>query len=458
MATGYVARLRQAGAHLAIPRLAGQAVRRLGWGVADQAVSSLTNMAVSIYVVRSLGAVQFGAFSLAYVTYGLILNASRGLATDPLIVRYSGVTTRSWRRAVKGSTGMAIVVGLAAGVCVLAAAMAFSGAARAAFIALGLTTPGLMLQDSWRFSFFAAQRGWHAFLNDAIWGATLLPALVLLRATGHGNVFWFMLAWGGGAYVAALVGVVQAGMLLPRPSLALRWFSQHGDLGIRYLFEGTSSNVAGQARGYGTAAIVGLAAVGYVQASVTLMGPMTVLILGMGLVAIPEAARLAHRSPHRVPLFSAMVGGGLALLGVTWGVVLLIAVPRGLGSWLLGPIWRPTYPLVLAQTFVVAGIALARGAGIGLHGLGAARRSLRAAISAAVLTSAGTLIGAALGGAAGAIYGMGAGGWVAVVVYWVELRAALREHDATAGTAGLGGKRASGRHRSGARKTVETSS
>ena len=52
-----------------IPPTAGQAVRRLGWGVADQAVSSLTNFAVSIYVVRTLGATQFGAFSLAYVTY-----------------------------------------------------------------------------------------------------------------------------------------------------------------------------------------------------------------------------------------------------------------------------------------------------------------------------------------------------------------------------------------------------
>ena len=41
-------------------RLRSHAVRRLGWGVADQAVSSLTNFAVSIYVVHALGAAQFG--------------------------------------------------------------------------------------------------------------------------------------------------------------------------------------------------------------------------------------------------------------------------------------------------------------------------------------------------------------------------------------------------------------
>ncbi|MDR2986820.1 MAG: hypothetical protein LBV34_18475, partial [Nocardiopsaceae bacterium] len=64
--------------------------RRFGWGLADQAVSSLTNFAVSLYVARTLGAVQFGAFALAYVTYSFVLNASRGLATDPLLVRFSG--------------------------------------------------------------------------------------------------------------------------------------------------------------------------------------------------------------------------------------------------------------------------------------------------------------------------------------------------------------------------------
>ena len=66
-----------------------QVSRRLGWGVADQGVSSLTNFPVNIYIARKLGAVQFGAFSLAYVTYSFALNASRGLATDPLLVRFS---------------------------------------------------------------------------------------------------------------------------------------------------------------------------------------------------------------------------------------------------------------------------------------------------------------------------------------------------------------------------------
>ena len=66
------------------PIARGPAAGRLGWGLADQAVSSITNFALGIVVARSLGPTEFGAFSLAWVTYGVALNLSRGLATDPL--------------------------------------------------------------------------------------------------------------------------------------------------------------------------------------------------------------------------------------------------------------------------------------------------------------------------------------------------------------------------------------
>src|SRR2546430_10872492 len=119
-------------------RLPRQGVRRLSWGVADQAVSSLTNFAVTIYIARVLGATQFGAFSLAYVTYAFVLNASRGLATDPLVVRYSNAGQAEWRRAVAQSTGTAATVGLVAGAGSMAVAVIFHGTPRPAFLAPGL--------------------------------------------------------------------------------------------------------------------------------------------------------------------------------------------------------------------------------------------------------------------------------------------------------------------------------
>ena len=108
-------------------RLVRQASRRLSWGIADQAMSSISNFAVNIYIARTLGAAQYGAFALAYVTYGFALNASRGLGTDPLLVRFSATNLPIWRRAVTSCTGTAAVVGLAIGACVLVASALFHG-------------------------------------------------------------------------------------------------------------------------------------------------------------------------------------------------------------------------------------------------------------------------------------------------------------------------------------------
>ena len=407
-----------------------QMARRLGWGVLDQGVSSLTNFAVAIYVVRALGAAQFGAFSLAYVTYAFVLNASRGLSTDPLMVRFSGVEAPVWHRAVANCTATALLVGSAAGMCVFAATAVMSGPVRLAFLALGLTLPGLMLQDSWRYSFFAHGRGSQAFLNDAIWAATMMPALIVLRKTGHDSVFWFVLAWGGTASLGASVGPLQA-RVLPRLRGAWEWLYQHRDLGLRYMAEGTSNSGATQLRGYGIGLLLSLTAVGYVQAATTLTGPVTVLFLGMALVTIPEAARVLRRSPRHLPLFCLLVGGALATGALLWGVFLLVAVPRGFGQWLVGPIWRPTYPLLLPQTIYLIGMGFSGGAATGLHALGAARRSLRAMLFGSVLTVICSLTGAVTVGTAGAVSGTAIATWIWALITWWQFRKALREADHT---------------------------
>jgi len=424
--TGAQVRTGLAGSRIAVSlRLQGHRVRRLGWGVADQAVSSLTNAAVSIYVARTLGAVQFGAFSLAYVTYSFALNASRGLATDPLMVRFSATDRPTWRRAVASCTGTAATVGMVTAACVLAAAALLHGTARVAFFALGLTLPGLLLQDSWRYSFFALGRGGQAFLNDAVWASTLVPALVLLRLTGHANVFWFVLAWGLAATVAAAIGPLQS-RVIPRLSDAKGWVSRHRDLGPRYLMENSSNSAAVQLRTYGIGFIMGLAAVGYVQAASTLMGPFLVIFFGMSLVTVPEAARVLRGSPRHLPLFCLLVSGGLALLGLAWGVVLLVALPRGLGHLLLGRIWRPTYPLVLPSTIAIVGSCVIAGASAGLHALGTARRSVRAMVFTSAAYLACGLVGAVLGGAVGTVRGVAVAAWLGVLFWWWELRAALQ--------------------------------
>ena len=211
--------------------------RRFGWGLADQAMSSVSNAAVSFYVARELGAAAVRRVQPRL--RHLLLRAQRLAGPGHRPAGGQVQQRRTGRLAARGGAehrhrGDRRPGGR--GCARMAAAMVLHGTPRLAFLALGLTLPGLLLQDSWRYAFFAVGRGSQAFLNDTVWTLSLLPALVLLRVTHHGTVFWFVLAWGAAATVAACVGPLQA-RVLPRLASAWTWVSHHRDLGPRYLAE-----------------------------------------------------------------------------------------------------------------------------------------------------------------------------------------------------------------------------
>jgi O-antigen/teichoic acid export membrane protein len=364
------------------------------------------------------------------------------------MVRFSATDLPTWRRAAAECTGTAVGVGLAAGALANGAGLLLGGTTGSAFLALGLTLPVLLLQDSWRYSFFALGRGHHAFVNDAVCAAALLPALALLQISGHASVFWFVLAWGATTGVGAAVGPLQA-RVTPSLSGAGRWLSTQRDLGPRFAAEGSASAVGGQLRSYGVDFILGLADVGYLQAATTLMGPFRIVYTGISLITVPEAARLLRRSPQRLPLFCVAVSAGFAVLGFVWGAALLVAMPRGLGHLMLGSLWRPTYPLVLPSTISIMGMAGAGiGAGTGLHALGAARRSLRAMVISAALTVAGAIAGAmATGTAAGTMWFIAIASWLNALVFWWQFRRALRESETSPDPGRSSPRHPAGRHR-----------
>ncbi|WUJ68646.1 hypothetical protein OG809_26495 [Kribbella soli] len=399
-------------------------LRRLTWGLADQAVTSLVSFLVGVVVARQLGALQFGAFSLAWVTYGVVLNISRGLGTDPLAVRFSGLERPVWRTAVAKSSGMAIVVGLGTGAICALVGLLLGGHAGQAFIALGIVLPGLMLQDSWRFAFFASGQGGKAFVSDITWALGLVPLLYL--ASQHASVTRFVLAWGGAGVFAALVSGLQAG-ILPRPALARRWLSEHRDLSLRYLTENVTLSGAYQLRMYGLGAFAGVAAVGTVRGAEMLLGPFFIVLSGIGLVAVPEAARVLRRSVRALPWFCLALGGAQALAALAWGLLLLFALPDKWGHALLGEVWLTASALVLPATLSVASAGFNTGAAAGLRALGIARRSLKAQLCASAFYLVGGVLGGALDGARGSAWGAACATFAAAFVWWYTLRVGVRE-------------------------------
>lgn len=398
-------------------------VGRLSWGLADQAASSMTNFAVGIYVARSLGLTAFGVFSLAWVTYGVVLNVSRGVATDPLMVRFSGVPDASWRAAVARSSGTALGVGGALGAACLVAGLGLGGSVGSAFACLGVVLPLLLLQDAWRFAFFAAGAGRKAFANDLVWGVALVPAMVV--AAHVGSVTAFVLAWGGSAAVAAGYGCFQSG-IRPRPTGVRAWLGEHRDLGYRYLVENVSNSGASQLRAYGLGAIVGVGAVGVIRGAELLLGPFLALLMGLSLVTVAEAARVLRRAPHRLGAFCLLLGGGQAVAALLWGGALLL-MPDRFGALVLGGVWHSASELIVPVTLGVAGAGLGTGAAAGLRALAAARRSLRSQLIASACYVVGGLGGAALAGTAGSAWGVAAATLGSSAVWWLQLRSALRE-------------------------------
>ncbi|MFE9406604.1 hypothetical protein ACFYNY_33410 [Streptomyces sp. NPDC006530] len=399
-------------------------VGRLSWGLADQAASSVSNFAVGVYVARSLGLAAFGVFSLAWVTYGVVLSVSRGLATDPLVVRFSGVPQASWRTAVARSAGTSLAVGAAIGAACLAAGLALGGGVGPAFACLGVMLPGLLVQDAWRYAFFAAGTGRKAFVNDLVWGLALVPALVM--AARVDTVAAFVLAWGGSATVAAAYGSFQSG-IRPRVGEARLWLREQRDLGYRYLAENVGVSGASQLRAYGLGAIVGVSAVGVVRGAELLLGPFMALLMGLSLVTVAEAARVLRRAPDRLRGFCLLLGGGQAVAALLWGAALLL-MPDRIGELALGDVWSSASALIVPITLGVAGAGLGTGAAAGLRALAAARRGLRCQLFASTCYVVGGLGGAAAAGTAGSAWGVAAATACGSVMWWLHLRSALREH------------------------------
>ena len=404
----------------------GMHARRLGWGLADQMLSSLTNFALSILVARSVSTSSLGAFGLAFTTYTITLGATRALCSEPLSVRYSATASDHWEDGAVSSTGAGLVLGSLSGIgCVAAGLLLFSGTLGTSLAMLGLLMPGLIVQDTWRSAFFSRLRGSEAFMNDLVWAIAQLVFVVALLLAGVRSTPGFILAWGGAANVAALYGTIQSGRF-PRPQRTWRWLQRHRDLGPRFLIEFVARNAAQSGSMYTTAAFAGLGAAGALRGAQIALGPLNILNIGITAPAVTEAVRIQRRSPRRMLRAVSILAACLAAVFVIWGVAMYL-LPAQVGHALLRRSWDPAHSVILPYTAVMAASGVLTGATVGLRALAAARRSVRARVVTGVLALAGATAGAALDGAVGAATGLAAGLAVGGVQWWVQLRLAVED-------------------------------
>src|SRR5262245_23563789 len=111
-------------------------VRRLSWGMADQAMSSLANFALAVATARLVSAEEFGAFAVAFTTYLIALNVGRHLSSQPLAIRYPDVTLEVWKRATSASLGLIFVLAIGMSAILLVVAAIVGGPVGSSFLAL----------------------------------------------------------------------------------------------------------------------------------------------------------------------------------------------------------------------------------------------------------------------------------------------------------------------------------
>jgi O-antigen/teichoic acid export membrane protein len=400
-------------------------LRRAGWGIADQAFSSGTNFALGVLVARTVDLESFGAFSLAFAAYLLFLSVMRSYPMDPLAIRYAAAPGPLFRRAAAAATGTVVLVGVVAGAGFIVVGLATGGAFSQALIALGLTLPGLLLQDAWRSTFFASGRGQHAFFNDFVWAILEFPALGFIIITGGNSVFWPVLAWGGSATVAALVGIVQSSVI-PQPWLTRAWWREHIDLGPRFIAETTGRVIAGQIQLYGVGFVAGLSTVGALRAGQLLYGPIQVVNYGIDMIGVPEGARALATSIRRLDRVATIISGSLLAVALGWGIVVL-AAPADLGRLVLRDAWDPAHALAVPFFVYYCALGITYGPGLAIRSLAAASRSLRATALTSTLTVVFGIGGAAIAGATGSAWGVAVVACVSVAVWSYQALGARRD-------------------------------
>ena len=402
---------------------------RASWNLVDQVLSSGTNAVLSFLVARALTDSAFGGFAVAFTVFSLLVGASRAISTAPLGMRFADAEPGRFRRASSAVAGTALALGTAAGAVALVIGLVLGGGVGRALVALGVVLPGLLVQDAWRYVFFAAGRPAAAALNDAVWAAVQLVAVVGLLVVGVSTAGPLVLAWGVAAGAAAVLGAVQA-RARPAPRRSTTWLREHRDV-TRYLVaEFAVLQGAQQGALLLIAAVGSLEAIGALRAVQVLLGPTTILAVAGFSFAVPEFARRARdMSTRDWTVAAAGLSAVVAGLGLVWGVAWVLA-PDALGRFLLGATWSGTDAVLLPTVLGQVAAALAIGPAAMLNALQRPRVTFGVHLVEGPLIVLGGVGGVLLGGAVGAAWGFAAVFWVVLPILWARFRHELRTRPA----------------------------
>ena len=167
--------------------------------MADQGVSSISNLALAVLIGRASTPREFGAFSLAFSGYGLWVGLSRWVGGTIFVMRFASMPRHEQRPHSRALTGVGLCVSILGSVIFLISALIIGGPVVSFFVITALLLPGLVIQDDWRQLMFAMRNSRAAFVCDLLWLVLEVPLLLVAHAITGGSPDGYLVAWGIGA-------------------------------------------------------------------------------------------------------------------------------------------------------------------------------------------------------------------------------------------------------------------
>lgn len=335
--------------------------KALSLSILNQVVSSGTNFALGVYLVRVLSPAEFGLYGIGFAICLFYSGIGNALLLTQMVV-HTPDRSQEDRLPYAARMFMATVL-----FCLLTLVIAgllfglinfFSGSlVQFAGLGLGVTGASIayLLKDFFvRHAYTARKEAWALAVNIAA-AIGLLGFLLLKHQAGtaltSGTALW-LYALGN------LTGAV-AGVLLMRLPLASMQFSRIVEdireawIGGRWAISGVSIIWAqSQAYMYVTALFAGPAGVGYANAARLLVTPVIVLVPAISQVAMPRLAELRAANLPAMRRAGGLFTIGLIFLGIIYSATLL-GLLDAIAPVLLGSQYEDIAPLVVAWCLVM---------------------------------------------------------------------------------------------------------
>lgn len=361
--------------------------------LADQVMSSVSNILALVLVARTLSADEFGTFALGYTMLTVVL----GLSRSYFGTRVSLAGDReAAHEATSGLLGaVAILSPVAIAVVLIASLLAAGAESWQVLVVVALATPVVCLQDIVRFGSVAAGRPFVALVSDSLWVLIMATPLILGLDLSIAQV---MLIWLGSGVLALLVAMVQF-RVIPRLGAGMAQLRQRHLVGESVTYSILLGSLSFFFVLLLASRLIDTAAAGSLRGASTALGPISVLWSYAAIGLIPVLVRRARSQDVR---FCALTALGMAGLALAWGAVLLV-LPSSIGSFFFGDSWagiRSILPWTIAE-YVVGCVAVAALQGLKVRGC--ARQIVRSKVPSVVVMVGGTAIVASVWGTVWAV-------------------------------------------------------